>query len=195
MVGFGGALSHASGKIGGLLSGPLGLIGLTGGILGLGGAIESSVHKVEDFSLGLEKITTLTGETAQASGALILQFEKFGLGADRVTQIAGFAEKTLGKLATTAAGAKATKSATLQNLELVKAQRQAAGESTKAINKLISEQKGRDKLITDAAGQVCRGGEQAPGHRSAIRAATGRYQGQGRRLLDRTQPARQVLRQ
>ena len=152
MVGFGGAMSHAAGKVGGLLTGPLGLIGLTGGILGLGGAIVSSLRKIEDFGLGLEKVQTLTGEMAQQSGALILLFEKYGLGVDRVSQIAGFAAKTPGKLnATTAKGATATKSATLQNLELVKAQRQAAGESTKAINKLISEQKGRDAITAAQA--------------------------------------------
>ncbi len=145
--GLGGALGHASGKIGGLLSGPLGLIGLTGGILSLGGAIESSVKKVEDFDLGLEKLQGVTGETSQAAGTLLLEFQKFGLSADRTAQIAGFAEKTLGKLAdTTAKGAKTTKSAALTNLELVKAQRQAAGESTKTINKLITEQKGRDAV-------------------------------------------------
>lgn len=155
ITGLGGALGHASGKIGGLISGPLGLIGLTGGILSLGGALESSVHKIEDFGVGLEKVQTLTGETAQSSGALILLFEKYGLGVDRVTQIAGFAEKTLGKLnTTTAKNAAATKSATLQNLELVKAQRQAAGESVKAIDKLITEQKARDQLANAAAGQA-----------------------------------------
>ncbi len=147
MVGLGGALGHAGSKIGGLLTGPLGLIGLTGGILGLGGAIESSVHKVEDFGLGLEKLQGLTGETAQSAGTLILLFDKYGLSVDRVSQIAGFTEKTLGKLnATQAKGVTVGKSAELQNLELVKAQRQAAGESTKAINKLITEQKARDQI-------------------------------------------------
>lgn len=98
VVSLGGAFGHAAGKVGGLLSGPLGLIGLSAGIFSLGGIIEGSVKKLEDFTLGLEAIQGLTGETALASGALLLEFQKFGLSADRTAQIAGFAEKTLGKL-------------------------------------------------------------------------------------------------
>lgn len=79
----------------------------------LEGFVEGSIHKLEDFDLGLEKVTLLTGETAQSAGTLILLFNKFGLTADDVAQSAAFAEKTLGKLnATTGKTAKGAKDIT-----------------------------------------------------------------------------------
>ena len=150
---FGGAMSHAGNQLKGFGMGLLGLAGV-GGLLGLGAILGSSVRKVEDFGAQLEKVQKLTGETALASGALILQFTKF-LSIDKAAQVIGFTEKTLGKLnETTAKSVKVGKSAELQNLELVKAQRQAAGQSTKNIDALIREQKGRDAVAAATAAQI-----------------------------------------
>lgn len=100
-VGVGGALEHAGSQIKNLVTGPLGMVGLAGGVLGLVGVLKSSISKVEEFGASLEKVQTLTGETALQAGTLILAFQKFGLGADRIATIVGFTEKTLGKLNTT----------------------------------------------------------------------------------------------
>jgi hypothetical protein len=119
---FGGALSHAKGAIGGLLSGPLGVLGLTGGLLGFGGAIESSLHKTSDFALILERLTGLTGESAQSMGELALVAEKYGVDTDRLAQIVGFAEKTIGKLTdTTTKNAASTEKVTAAENSVTKA--------------------------------------------------------------------------
>src|SRR5439155_22575234 len=94
---------HAKSQIGGLLTGPLGVLGLTGGLLGIGGAIESSLKKTSDFSLTLDRLTALTGESAQSMGELALVSQKYGVDATRLAQNVGFAEKTLGKLDPTVA--------------------------------------------------------------------------------------------
>lgn len=137
------------------LAGPLGLIGLSAGALTLTGAFEKGISKATEWGLAIEKLTGLTNNSAEQLSGLLGITEKYGISNERITQIAGFTEKALGKLEmTTVKGAKATKSAALQHLELVKAQRQAAGESTKVINKLISEQKGRDAVTAAQAGQA-----------------------------------------
>ena len=93
---------------------------------------------------------TLTGETAVASGALILQFQKFGLGTDKIATVVGFAEKTLGKMNETQG--KAAKSAALLGLENTKLQIQAQGGKVAAIDKAIAEQKATDALTAAATG-------------------------------------------
>src|SRR4029077_15436581 len=99
--GFEGAMSHLGGRISGLLSGPLGIIGLGAGILSIGGAVEASLKKASDFSLSLEKLTALTGESAQSMGELLLVTEKYGISNEQLGTIVGFTEKTLGKLTET----------------------------------------------------------------------------------------------
>ena len=150
-----GALGHAAGQLKNLVTGPLGLIGLTGGILGAAGALEQTLGKVNDLAFGTEKLTAITGDSAEMMSTLIAVAEKYGVGVDKLSVIGQFYEKTTGKLAEAQVkGATATKSAALANLELEKAQRQAVGESTKAIDKLITEQKARDALARAALGQA-----------------------------------------
>ena len=146
----GGAMGHAKNQVTGLLTGPLGIIGLTGGLFSLGGIVESSLRHTSDFGLGLEKLTALTGESAQAMGGLLITYEKFGIGADQAAQFAGFAEKTLGKLAETQG--KVGKSAALLALEHQKLSIQLAGGKVKAIDLAIAHQKEKDALAASAAG-------------------------------------------
>ncbi len=91
------ALSHFGGAITGLL-GPLGIVGLTGASLGLGVAIEHSISKASDMAFAVEKLTGLTGASAESMSGLLVLFEKFGVDADKTSQIVGFTEKTLGKM-------------------------------------------------------------------------------------------------
>jgi len=151
----GGALSHAKGAIGGLLTGPLGILGLGAGLFSLTTFLDSSLHKASDFAVQIEKLTGLTGESAQAMGALLLLTDKYGISAERTGMIVGFAEKTLGKLNDTTAKAKqAEKSAALATLEAEKLRLQAVGASTKTVNKLISEQKALDAIHTKSTGSL-----------------------------------------
>jgi hypothetical protein len=148
-AGVGTALSHAGSQIGGLIKN-IGMLAGVSGILGVGAALTSSITKVEEFGASLEKVQTLTGETAVASGALILQFQKFGLGTDKIATVVGFAEKTLGKMSETQG--KAAKSAALLGLENTKLQIQAQGGKIASIDKAIAEQKATDALSAAAAG-------------------------------------------
>lgn len=137
------------------LAGPLGLIGLSAGALTLTGAFEKGISKATEWGLAIEKLTGLTSNNAEQLSGLLGITEKYGISNERIATIAGFTEKALGKLEmTTVKGAAATKSAALAHLELVKAQRQAAGESVKSIDKLISEQKGRDAVAAAQKGQA-----------------------------------------
>lgn len=137
------------------LAGPIGLLGLTGAAFGVSGALEEGIRKASDWGLSIEKLGGLTSNTAEQLSGLLGITEKYGISNERIAQIVGFTEKTLGKLETaTAKSGKATKSAALAHLELVKAQRVANGESTTTINKLIAEQKARDELTTSMANAV-----------------------------------------
>jgi hypothetical protein len=148
----GGALSHAKSQIGGLLTGPLGILGLGAGIFGLGSIIEGSLKKTSDFGLSLERLTSLTGESAQSMGELALVAGKFGIDFDRLSQIVGFTEKTLGKLQNTSAHVAAG------NMTVAK----ATEEVTKAHEKLslatiklnTDEQKKHVSAVTLATDQV-----------------------------------------
>jgi hypothetical protein len=92
------AFGHLKNRISSL-AGPLGLIGITGAMFGLAGAFEQGISKVEGMALGVEKLTGVTGLSVHAASQLLAVFERFGVDADRAATIAGFAEKTLGKLA------------------------------------------------------------------------------------------------
>lgn len=94
-----GRLGHAKSAIGGLLTGPLGVLGLSAGIFSLGAIMEQTIAKTTDFAFSVEKLMGLTGGTAEAMSGLLAVFEKFGVNAERTGQIVGFAEKTLGRLA------------------------------------------------------------------------------------------------
>lgn len=95
---FGGAMQHAGSQIKGLLTGPLGIIGVTGGLLTFGGAITSTISKLNDLAFGTEKLHDLTGESAQTLSVLIAATEKYGISLDKLTVTAGFYEKNIGKL-------------------------------------------------------------------------------------------------
>lgn len=152
MGGLGSAASHLKGTIGGLVSGPLGFLGLTAGALGLFGALKSGIDTASNMALSLEKLTNLTGESAQAMSGLLAVTGKFNITSDQLSTIVGFEEKTTGKLAQTyVKTAHAGKSAALQALELKKAREQEAGASTKVIDKLITEQKARDAVNASMA--------------------------------------------
>jgi hypothetical protein len=130
------------------LAAPLAMIGLTGGLFTLGGALEQGITKADDMALAVEKFSGVTGLSAHTSSQLIAVMEKFGVDTAKVTTIAGFAEKTLGKLNDTAG--KTTKSTALLSLETRKLQIAADGGKTTAINKAIAEQKATDALKAGA---------------------------------------------
>lgn len=94
----GGAFNHAKGAIGGLLSGPLGVLGLGAGILSVGGALNNGIAKAQGWGLQIEKLQGITHGTAEELSGLLAVTEKYGLSNERLAQIAGFTEKTLGNL-------------------------------------------------------------------------------------------------
>jgi len=104
----GGALSHAGSQIKGLLSGPLGLLGLGTGVFALGGSLNNGIAKAQGWGLQIEKLTGITHNSAEELSGLLAVTEKYGLANERLSMIAGFTEKTLGKMtATTGQAAKA----------------------------------------------------------------------------------------
>lgn len=138
-TGLSGALSHAKG----FLTSNLGLIGASAGLFTLGGAFESGIGKAEAMGLAVEKVSAVTGEAAHEASQLVAIFGKFGVEGDGVVRMAGFAEKTLGKLANTQA--KGVASAQELVLEEQRLKLQLAGHSTKLIDLEIRHQKLIDK--------------------------------------------------
>lgn len=149
-TGVSGALTHFKGAIGGLVSGPLGLIGLGAGLFTFAGILKESIGQVESLGLATEKLSGVTGENAQMASSQIAVFTKYGLAIDKAQVIAAFAEKTLGKLSETQG--KAAKSAALLGLENTKLAIQAQGGSVKQINLAIAHQKATDAMAASAAG-------------------------------------------
>jgi hypothetical protein len=93
-----GALSHAKGAIGGLLTGPLGMLGLGAGLFTLAGAFEAGLSKAQTWGLQIEKLQGITHDSAESLSGLLAVTEKYGLSNERLSQIAGFTEKALGNL-------------------------------------------------------------------------------------------------
>lgn len=92
------ALTHLGGRIG-QLAGAAGIVGVTGAAFGFAGALEQGIEKTSEMALAVEKLTGVTGIGAHEASQYVAVFEKFGISTDRAITIAGFAEKTLGKLA------------------------------------------------------------------------------------------------
>lgn len=142
-----GGLGRAAGQLRGLVTGPLGLLGLTGGLLGVTGALESTLSRINSLAFGTEKLTSITGDSAETMSTLVAVSEKYGIDLDKLTTVSQFYEKAVGKLEQAQAkGTGATKSAALASLELQRAELVAEGRKTKTIDLLIREQKARDQI-------------------------------------------------
>jgi hypothetical protein len=106
-LGMGGALAHAGGQIKGLLTGPLGMLGIGAGLFGVASLFKESIGKASEFAFAIEKLQGLTNDSADSLAQLIAVTDNYGISADRLSKVVGFAEKTMGNLATTAGGADA----------------------------------------------------------------------------------------
>jgi hypothetical protein len=142
----GGALEHAGSQISGLISN-MGLFAGGAGLLGIAGAMEQSVSKVEAVGNAALALSQKTGQSVESMSALLAVTNKLGISEDSVSTIGGMYEKTVGKLAeTTAAATKVQASAHTLALEQQKTDLQAVGAKTTLIDKLITEAKAQDKL-------------------------------------------------
>ncbi len=95
------ALSGMASHLKGVITGPLGLIGLGAGLFSVAGAFQQGITKASDMAATLEKLQGLTGGSAEKLSTLIAVFDKFGINSAKTIQIVGFASKTLGNLANT----------------------------------------------------------------------------------------------
>jgi hypothetical protein len=143
-------MGHLKNTMGGLVSGPLGFLGIGAGVLGMTGVLKSGIDTANNMALAIEKMTGLTGQSAEQMSALLAVFGKFNLDTQTTTNIVGFAEKTIGKLVESSA--KAGKSAALLADEHRKLGIEVAGGSTKAIDALIKSQTALDALHASAGG-------------------------------------------
>jgi len=106
-TGMGNALNHAKGFLGGLISGPLGLLGLGAGALTAAGAIKETIGTANDLAKAIEVLAPLTGDTAEQVSGLIAVFNKFGIDTSTATARLAFMEKAVGNLTLTTAKATA----------------------------------------------------------------------------------------
>lgn len=94
-----GALSHAGSQLKGLITGPLGMIGLAGGLFTVAGAIEKGITTAQSFGDEVRRLTALTGESAQTISAMAAAFDHFGIAPEAAQRSIGFLEKNIGLLA------------------------------------------------------------------------------------------------
>jgi len=95
----GGAGQKAGSHFKNLITGPLGMIGLAGGLFTLGGALTNGIHKAVEFGDEVRQLSALTGLAAPTISALAAAMEHFGLSSDRAIRLTGFLEKNVGLLA------------------------------------------------------------------------------------------------
>ncbi len=104
-TGMGNALNHAKGFLGGLISGPLGLLGLGAGALTAAGVIKETIGTANDLAAAIEKLAPLTGDSAEQLSGLLAVFNKFGVDTDTAVTRLTFMEKAVGNLTLTTASA------------------------------------------------------------------------------------------
>lgn len=100
-TGMGNALNHAKGFLGGLVSGPLGMLGLAAGAFTAAGAIKETIGTANTLAGAIEKLAPLTGDSAEQISGLLAVFNKFGISADTATTRLAFMEKAVGTLTLT----------------------------------------------------------------------------------------------
>lgn len=92
------ALGRAKKNIGGLLSGPLGLIGLGVGIAGIGGFFTTAIKKAEEFGDASYRLSKLIGLSVEETSRMVDTLDKFGISGDAQIKTFGLYEKNVGKL-------------------------------------------------------------------------------------------------
>jgi hypothetical protein len=97
----GGAFTHFKGAVGGLLSGPLGFLGLGALVGGVGAAFTESIQKANDLGSETAKLSAITGDSAENLSAYVAVLDKYHISAQKAITMAGFAEKTLGTITAT----------------------------------------------------------------------------------------------
>jgi len=83
------------------LAAPLAMIGLTGGLFSLGGALTAGIHKAADFGESVDKAMAITGLGVEKASALASALAYVGVDADATVKMLGMAEKNLGALTLT----------------------------------------------------------------------------------------------
>ena len=99
IVSLGGAFSHAGGKLTGLITGPLGVIGGATALFTLAGAIGTGIGKAQELGQTVIRLSALTGLQTEKTSALSVAMEHFNISADTQTRLVGFLEKNVGLLA------------------------------------------------------------------------------------------------
>ncbi len=105
-AGAGGALTTFKSRLGGIISGPLGLLGLGAGLYSVGNLLGSSIGQAKDFGAEVLRLNALTGEATKQTSELAAAFEHFGISTEDSQRVVGFAEKNLFKYGGTAKAAK-----------------------------------------------------------------------------------------
>lgn len=98
---FGGAIGRAGSNLKGLITGPLGILGFTGALFGLTGALGTSIQKASDFGRATTDLAAATGLNTQQTSKLVDVLDKYGLSADDQINTLGRLEKNVGGLTQT----------------------------------------------------------------------------------------------
>lgn len=92
-TGMGNALSHAKNFLSGLLTGPLGLIGLGAAGFGAVDFFKHAIDSVTELGVNVEKLQAITGLAVGPASALLDVFSKYGIAADGATKALAMLDK------------------------------------------------------------------------------------------------------
>lgn len=98
----GGAVSSLTGNIKNLVTSPLGLLGLGGGLFAIDGFLKTTINRAQDFGLAVSNMMAATGLAAPQASLLVDVLDRFGISGDRAVTIMGRAEKNIFTLTSTA---------------------------------------------------------------------------------------------
>lgn len=94
----GSTLGTVKRNLGGLITGPVGLIGLGGALFGVEKFLSTSISKAVDFGEAVSKISKVTGLATQQTSALVDALDYYGVTTDKALKLTGFLEKSVGNL-------------------------------------------------------------------------------------------------
>lgn len=88
----------------GVLTGPLGLLGLGAGLFTVAGLLKSGTEEASSFGLEVAKLSALTGLSVETTSALASALDHFGISGDAAVKTVGMLTKNIGNIVNSKAG-------------------------------------------------------------------------------------------
>ena len=100
----GTAIAGMASHLKGVITGPLGLLGLGAGLFTVGGLLKAGTEEASSFGLEVAKLAALTGLSVETTSALSSALDHFGISGDAAVRTVGMITKNIGMIVNTKAG-------------------------------------------------------------------------------------------